>query len=174
MSLAAEDTRSQMLALLPRLRRFALALTGHAADADDLLQDTVERALANLSKWRPGTRMDSWLYRIAQNLWIDRVRARRVRRPLAGALDEAAAPPFDGERAAHAHLTLKRTLEALQALPPEQRAVAALVLIEGVAYREAALILDLPIGTVTSRLARARETLACRVLGDAAARASLP
>jgi RNA polymerase sigma-70 factor (ECF subfamily) len=178
MDMTAEETRSktqaEMLALLPRLRRFALALTGQPADADDLVQDTVERALRNLSKWRPGSRLDSWMYRIAQNVWIDRTRYRRLRAPHAEPLEAAGGQAFDGLRAAEASLTLARTLEALQALPEEQRAVAALVLIEGVAYRDAAEILDLPIGTVMSRLARAREALARRVLGGDASEGSMP
>jgi RNA polymerase sigma-70 factor, ECF subfamily len=157
-----------MLAMLPRLRRFALALTGRPAEADDLVQDTVERALRNLDRFTPGTRMDSWLFRIAQNIWIDRLRAAKVR---AGTVDleEAANAPFDGTRAAEAYTLLGRTIRALGELPAEQREVVALVLIEGIPYREAAEILDVPIGTVTSRLARAREALAARVLkGDVA------
>lgn len=159
-----EAIREQMTALLPRLRRFAASLTGNIPDADDLVQDTVERALRNLHRWKPGTRLDSWMYRIAQNIWIDAVRARRVR--AAGNADppeEALA--FDGVRAAEAKLSFADTCRALGELPEEQRAVVALVLIEGLAYREAAEILDVPIGTVTSRLARARETLTARVFG---------
>jgi RNA polymerase sigma-70 factor (ECF subfamily) len=152
------------MAHLPRLRRFALALTGRSADADDLVQDTVERALRNLNRFAPGTKMESWLFKIAQNLWIDRLRANKVRGGTVD-LDQAAHVGFDGVRAADAHTLLSATLRALGELPEEQREVVALVLIEGVSYREAADILDVPMGTVTSRLARARETLAARVIG---------
>ena len=152
------------MALLPRLRRFALALTGRSAEADDLVQDTVERALRSLNRFTPGTRMDSWMFRIAQNLWIDRLRATKVRGGMVN-LDEASNAGFDGVRAAEAHTLLSATLRALGELPLEQREVVALVLIEGMPYREAADILEVPIGTVTSRLARAREALASRVLG---------
>jgi len=153
--------RTQMMALLPRLRRFALSLTGRVADADDLVQDTVERALRNLDRFVPDTRMDSWLFRIAQNLWIDVVRARKVRS--ADDLDEAETIPFDGARSAESYTLLMQTLRVLGELPEEQRSVVALVLIDGLSYREAASILDVPVGTVTSRLARARDALAARL-----------
>jgi RNA polymerase sigma-70 factor (ECF subfamily) len=155
--------RNQMMALLPRLRRFALALTGKTADADDLVQDTVERALRNLDRFVPDTRMDSWLFRIAQNLWIDVVRSRKVRQTTGNDLSEAETVAFDGARAAESHAMLMQTLRVLGELPEEQRSVVALVLIDGLSYREAASVLDVPIGTVTSRLARARDALAARL-----------
>jgi len=161
------------MALLPRLRRFALALTGRSTEADDLVQDTVERALRNLDRFTPDTRMDSWMFRIAQNLWIDRLRANKVRAGTVN-LDEAVHASVDGVRAAEAHSLLSSTLRALGELPEEQREVVALVLIEGVSYRETAAILEVPIGTVTSRLARAREALAARVLGGDVAEDVLP
>ncbi len=153
------------MALLPRLRRFALALTGRANDADDLVQDTVERALRNLDRFVPDTRMDSWLFRIARNLWIDTTRSRNVRKT--SDLSEAETLAHDGARAAEAHLLLSQTLGALAQLPEEQRNVVALVLIDGLSYREAASVLEVPIGTVTSRLARARDALSLRVFGHA-------
>ena len=152
------------MAQLPRLRRFALALTGRSAEADDLVQDTVERALRNLDRFAPETRMESWMFKIAQNVWIDRLRAAKVRSGTVN-LDEASSAGFDGVRAAEAHILLSATLRALGELPLQQREVVALVLIEGVSYRETAEILGVPIGTVTSRLTRAREVLAARVLG---------
>jgi RNA polymerase sigma-70 factor (ECF subfamily) len=164
MDASLDPVRAEMLAVLPRLRRFALALTGRAAEADDLVQDAVERALRNIDRFTPGTRMDSWMFRIAQNLWIDTVRARRVRGQPAE-LIEAEALPVDGIAAAEAHVLLSQTRLALGELPEEQRSVVALVLIDGMSYREAADILQVPIGTVTSRLARAREALAARVFG---------
>lgn len=165
MEISREHLRGQTMAHLPRLRRFALALTGRSVEADDLVQDTVERALRNLDRFTPDTRMDSWLFKIAQNLWIDRIRANRVRSGTVS-LDEAADASSDGVRAAEAYTLLSKTLDALNELPLEQREVVALVLIEGIPYREAADILGVPIGTVTSRLARAREALAARVLGS--------
>lgn len=161
-----ETIRSRMTAALPRLRRFALSLTGNVTDADDLVQDTIERALRNLHKWQPDTKLESWMFRIAQNLWIDRLRAKKVRAadPL-----EADDVTLDGARDAEAKLTFAATVRALEELPEEQRAVVSLVLVEGVPYREAAEILNVPIGTVTSRLSRAREALAARVFGKGAA-----
>lgn len=161
---SSETVRAEMIALLPRLRRFAASLTGNLSDADDLVQDTVERALKNLHRWQPGTRLDSWMYRIAQNLWIDTVRARRAR-PTVNADPPDSAVAFDGARAAEAKLTFADTCAALGQLPEEQRAVVALVLIEGLSYRETSDILEIPIGTVTSRLARAREALSAKVFG---------
>lgn len=162
-----EAIRNQIVALLPRLRRFAASLTGNLSDGDDLVQDTVERALKNLHRWEPGTRLDSWMYRIAQNLWIDIVRARRLRPTLDADPPEAAAA-FDGARATEAKLTFDDTCRVLGGLPEEQRVVVALVLIEGLSYRDAADILQVPIGTVTSRLARARDALAKAVFGEQA------
>ncbi len=164
--IAEDQLRARMMALLPRLRRFALALTSRPSEADDLVQDTVERALRNLNQFVPDTRMDSWMFRIAQNLWIDRLRANKVRAGTVNDLTEAENVAFDGERAAEAHSMLATTMRAVEELPREQREVVALVLIDGISYREAAAILELPIGTVTSRLARAREALAARVLGS--------
>lgn len=165
--MSGEAIRAQMTALLPRLRRFASSLTGNMPDADDLVQDTVERALRNLHRWQPGTRLDSWMYRIAQNIWIDAVRARRIRAAAKADPNEGMAA-FDGERAIEAKLNFADTCRALGELPEDQRAVVALVLIEGLTYRETADILEVPIGTVTSRLARAREALSARVFGTEA------
>ncbi len=157
--------KAEMLLHLPRLRRFALALTGQRADADDLVQDTVERSLRHLSQWEPGTRLDSWMYRIAQNLWIDQLRARRVR--ASESLDDAYhVQGEDGRTVTESRIMLNRTLRAFQHLPEEQRSVAALILLEGVSYTEAASILNVPVGTVTSRLSRARDALARQVLGE--------
>jgi RNA polymerase sigma-70 factor (ECF subfamily) len=167
MDSSLDPVRAEMLAMLPRLRRFALALTGRVEQADDLVQDTVERALRNIDRWTPGTRMDSWMFRIAQNHWIDTIRRGKVRGQQAG-LEEAENVGFDGARAVEAQLTLSRTKVALAELPEEQRSVIALVLIEGLSYREVSDILGVPIGTVTSRLARGREALAARVFGKEA------
>ena len=161
----AAAIRQEMLALLPRLRRFARGLTGHAADADDLVQDTVERALKRLSTFEAGTRLDSWMYRIAQNLWIDRRRAARVRGNVMSDAEVEHVPGPGGEAAAVAHLEVGRLSKALAALPEEQRSAVALVLIEGLSYREASAVLDVPEGTLTSRLSRGRAALAAAVMG---------
>ncbi len=161
-----EPIRGQIAGLLPRLRRFALSLTGNVADADDLVQDTVERALRHLHQWEEGTRLDSWMFRIAQNRFIDSRRASkrrsRVMIDTGGASGDVA---FDGVRAAESHVTWKQTCAALASLPEEQRSAVALVLIDGMSYRDAAQVLGVPMGTLTSRLARGRDALAARIFG---------
>jgi RNA polymerase sigma factor (sigma-70 family) len=165
MDASIETIRNQMAALLPRLRRFALSLAGNGADADDLVQDTVERALRSLHQWQQGTRLDSWMFRIAQNLWIDAVRARRVRAVASHDPETAANVAVDGARDMEARLAFADTVSALGALPEDQRVVMALIVFDGMSYRDAADGLNVPIGTITSRLARARMTLAARVFG---------
>jgi len=161
-----ETIRAQMVQLLPRLRRFAIALAGSQADGDDLVQDTVERALKNLHTWEPGTRLDSWMFRIAKNRFIDTRRtARRVRAVAIDAPEEAAQVAEDGARAVEARLELRDVTTALAALPDEQREAVALVLVDGMSYRDAADLLAIPIGTLTSRIARARTALVQAVGG---------
>jgi RNA polymerase sigma-70 factor (ECF subfamily) len=153
----------QLAALLPRLRRFAHALSRNPADADDLTQAAIERALKSKAQWQPGTRLDSWCYRIARNLWIDTARARSRKGKLEAPPEEAERVGEDPREAIHASLDLKRMMVAMERLPDEQREVVALILIEGFGYREAAEMLDLPIGTVSSRLVRGRTALLAMV-----------
>lgn len=145
--------------LLPRLRRFAHALSRNGADADDLTQATVERALRSREQWQPGTRLDSWLYRIMRNLWIDTARARRRKEKNEAPEEEAEGVGDDPRGAMEAAIELKRAMAAMEKLPDEQREVVALILIEGFGYREVAEMLDLPIGTVSSRLVRGRTAM---------------
>jgi RNA polymerase sigma-70 factor, ECF subfamily len=156
MSPAADGIRDQLITLLPRLRRFAHALSRNMHDADDLVQVAVERALLHLDQLRPGTRLDSWMFGIVKNAWIDETRSRKRRA-------ELLAPEALGEQVAdsssEAPIQRLSIEAALERLPAEQRLAVALVLIEGLAYKEAAAVLEVPIGTVTSRLARGRETL---------------
>lgn len=157
----------ELVELLPRLRRFARGLARDAADADDLCQAAIERALKSRSQWQQGTRLDSWMYRITRNLWIDERRAagrRGVHAPIDESVNQIA-----GDDAADVEAgALRGDVDgAMARLPDEQREVVMLVLVEGYAYREAAEILEVPIGTVTSRLARGRETL-MHLLGEAA------
>jgi RNA polymerase sigma-70 factor (ECF subfamily) len=156
-----EDIRARIVQLLPRLRRFAAALTGSIADGDDLVQDTVERALKNLHRWEPGTRLDSWMFRIAKNRFIDTRRGHKRSGVVAmDAPEDAPSVVSDGVRAADARLMLKDVVGALQKLPVEQREALVLVSVGGFSYRDAADVLQIPIGTLTSRIARAREALA--------------
>lgn len=153
------DPVTEIVALLPRLRRFAVGLTGSRDAADDLVQAACERALSRLHQWTPGTRLDSWMYRITQNLWISELRRQQTRgEPLDPRLvDENSA--IDGRRETEAYANLEQALSLIATLPEEQRAVLALVCVEGLSYREVAEILDLELGTVMSRLSRARGKL---------------
>ena len=161
MAASLDTIRTEMVQLLPRLRRFAVTLTGSVAEADDLVQDTVERALKNLHRWEPGTRLDNWMFRIAKNRFIDgRRSARRSGVVLTDAPEDAAQVSSDGQRAAEFRLAFGDVAQALQRLPAEQREALSLVVIDGQSYRDAADVLGIPIGTLTSRIARAREALA--------------
>jgi len=146
-----------LVALLPRLRRFAFALSRSAADADDLTQATVERALRSRNQWEAGTRLDSWAYRIMRNLWIDTARSRSRKLKVEAPPEEAESVGAEGGPEAAAELS--RLMGAMAKLPDEQREVVALILVEGYGYREASEILGLPIGTVSSRLVRGRTAL---------------
>ena len=144
---------------LPRLRRFAFALSRDAADADDLTQMTVERALGARHQWQPGTRLDSWLYRIMRNLWIDTARSRARKAKFEAPPEDAIKVGTDPRPGIEASIDLQRIMAAMSRLPDEQREVVALILVEGFGYRETAELLDLPIGTVSSRLVRGRTAL---------------
>jgi RNA polymerase sigma-70 factor (ECF subfamily) len=143
----------------PRLRRFAFSLSRDAADADDLIQGTVERAMRSLDQWQAGTRFDFWLFRIARNHWIDTVRARSRQAKRFVPAEEGESVGFDPRPGTEAAIDLRRAMAAMDQLPPEQREVVALILIDGIGYREAAEVLGLPIGTVSSRLVRGRKAL---------------
>jgi RNA polymerase sigma-70 factor (ECF subfamily) len=167
MASAADQTRADIAALLPRLRRFARALTGQAADADDVVQIALERALARAAQFEPGTRLDAWLYAIVRNAWIDEARARTRRAKVFAPAELGERVGSDGEAEMLAKLEARDVWAAMAALPEEQREAVALVCVEGLAYREAAAALGVPIGTLTSRLARGREALQ-RMLGEPA------
>jgi RNA polymerase sigma-70 factor (ECF subfamily) len=140
---------------IPRLRRYARALTGDDGEAEDLIQDTLERALARLAQWREGDSPRKWLFSILHNLHVDGLR-RRSRRPPHVGLEsvgaDQSAPAADGASGRDIHL-------ALQMLSVEQREVVLLVALEGLSYADPAVVLDMPVGTVMSRLARGRERL---------------
>jgi RNA polymerase sigma-70 factor, ECF subfamily len=151
---------TQLIELLPRLRRFGRYLTGSAEKADELVQTACAKALAAKASWEPGTRFDSWMFRIARNAWIDE--HRRLRHaPLQaedGVIEQVAG--IGGEDDEIARLTLQSVLAAVDLLPPEQREVLLLVVMEEQSYSEAAAVLGIPLGTVMSRLARARMKIA--------------
>ena len=153
----------QLAALLPRLRRFAHALSRDPVDADDLTQATIERALRSKSQWQPGTRLDSWAYRIMRNLWIDTARARTRKTAREVPEAEGLSVGEDPREAIEASVDLKRVMAAMEQLPDEQREVVALILVEGFGYREVSEMLGLPMGTVSSRLVRGRTALLAMV-----------
>lgn len=153
--------RAELVAILPSLRRFALSLAGNLADADDLLQSTVERVLA---RGLPDeAELTPWAMRVCRNLWIDEIRARKVRGSLAQDPVFGDEQIVEGENEQIGRLSLGEVQAALAGMPEEQRAVLVLVAVEGHSYKEAAAVLETPIGTVMSRLARARAALAKRI-----------
>lgn len=149
----------EIVDLLPRLRRFARALAGHVADADDLVQLTVERALARRSQWMAGTRLDSWMMRIMKNAWIDEARSRGRKGLIAGPDDLADRVADPSVASADMRIEAIAIRQAMTRLPEEQRLAVALVLVEGLSYAEAADVLEIPAGTLTSRLVRGRMAL---------------
>jgi RNA polymerase sigma factor, sigma-70 family len=159
------DLRSEIVALIPRLRRFALGLTRNRDEADDMVQLALERGLARLSHFTIGTRLDSWMFRILQNAWIDQAR-RRQRDGAPVDLDAIAELTPDALEDA-ARLSVQREVQqAMTALSADQRALVMLVLVEGYSYQEAADIVEIPVGTVMSRLSRARQILMDRLSVD--------
>ena len=167
----ANDIRDRMVELLPRLRRFAYTLTGNMDKADDLVQEACARALANADQWQAGTRLDSWMYRIAQNLWFDRMRATKVRGEVVDVDTAIDLVGSDGRDVTESRLTLQVVSKSISQLPADQQMVIAHVCIDGLSYKEAAEALGIPIGTVMSRLARARQALhtALSVAGESPA-----
>lgn len=142
--------------LLPRMRRFARALTFNREDADDLVQAAAERALLRQDQFEAGTRLDSWIFRIMKNAWVDEVRSRIRRDDLFAAQEEG---EHIGDDSAEAHQRRLAIEKAMSMLSDDHRIVIALVLVDGLPYKEAAEVLGIPMGTLTSRLARAREAL---------------
>jgi RNA polymerase sigma-70 factor, ECF subfamily len=156
MSTPEDEVRAQLPALLPSLRRFGRVIAGNAHDADDLVQVAIEKALTRANLWRPGTRLEAWMFGIMKNAWIDEIRSRR-RRDRVFAPEEAGS--HVGDESAASRETLLSVQAAMARLPDEQRLALALVLVAGYSYKDAAEVLDVPIGTLTSRLARGREAL---------------
>jgi RNA polymerase sigma-70 factor (ECF subfamily) len=148
----------QMIALLPRLRRFARGLAGSAVEADDLVQAACERALARRHQFQEGTRFDSWMFRIVQTIWIDQIRARDVRKE-GGEIAEERLGSDEPVRRVEARLELGEVRRAVDRLPPDQRTALLLVTVDGLSYKEAAEVVRVPVGTIMSRLARARIAL---------------
>src|SRR5215208_1089639 len=143
---AAEQVRSQIVELLPRLRRFARTITRNVHDADDLVQLAIERALLKYEQWRPDLKFDGWMFGIMRNAWIDEVRSRARR-------DRIFAPEEAGMTVGHdgteSQMRLLAVQRAVAELPEEQRLAVGLVFVEGLSYKEAADVLEVPIETLT-------------------------
>jgi len=148
----------QLIAVLPRLRRFAAGLTRSASEADDLVQAACERALAREHQFEEGTRFDSWMFRIVQTIWIDQLRARETRKE-GGEIAEERLGSDEPVRRVEARLALSEVRQAVSQLPPDQRITLMLVTVEGLSYKQAADATGVPVGTIMSRLARARIAL---------------
>lgn len=160
-----DDLSEQLIALIPRLRRFACGLVGSVDRGDDLVQAACERLLNHRSRLRPDTRLDSWLYQVIRNLHVDSIRAQSVRDRGAVQMGQIAELMPSAAKALDDHLLLREVQNAMHKLPEEQRSALMLVCVEGFSYKEAADILQVPMGTVTSRLVRGRKALML-LLGD--------
>lgn len=161
-----------MVALQPRLRRFAYGLAGSMDEADELVQMAYERAITHIAQWQPGTRLDSWMFRILHTIRINRYHAARVRGGMATPVDPDTLHDDRTQRQLDSSLTLKSVNQGIASLPEDQKAALLLVAVEGLSYKEASETLGIPMGTLTSRIARARTSLKEWLEGDAAAPAS--
>ena len=152
------EVRNGLEACLPRLWRYAFVLTRTAQDAEDLTQATCLRAIERAHQFAPGTRLDRWLFAILRSIWLNQVRAERLRQG-EGQIDAEAALWFDGAHAIETNMMAAQVLKKLGAMPTAQRETALLVYAEGYSYAEAAATLGIPVGTVMSRLAAVRAAL---------------
>jgi len=153
----------RIVELIPRLRRYARALVGDRARADDLVQDTLERAWSKFHLWRPGSDLRAWLFTVMHNVHVNQVRASRDHATLDDDAEEMAVAPVQG-----AALEIRDLERALALIPEEQREVLLLIGLEDMSYAEVASALGIPIGTVMSRLSRARAKLRGMMYGVAA------
>jgi len=156
---AIQEVHDRMVKLLPRLRRFMQSRARGLDSSEDLVQETYVRALTHLDQWKPGTRLDSWMFRIAQNLWIDHMRAEKVRGDVVDIQFVDHLLVCDGRSVAESRLALQDLRKDIAQLSMRQRRVISLVCEYGLSYEETGKILGLPAGTVMSRLARARDVL---------------
>ena len=156
---AEEEVHAGLVSLLPRLWRYGLVLSGQRDVAEDLVQATCVRAMERALQFLPGTRLDRWLFSILHSIWVDEVRARKVRFG-GGLVEPESALVMDGEGKIETHVLVNQTLRLVDALPITQRNAVFLAYVEGLSYQEVAEVLNIPVGTVMSRLANARARLA--------------
>jgi len=156
-----------IVGLLPNLKRFALSLCRRPDVAEELVQITAERAFRARHRFDPATRLEAWLFRILRNAWIDMLRRDATRGETVDIHEAPQPDPIDSAAQTDSRLMLASVQLAMKTLPEDQRAVLHLVCVEGLSYAETAATLDIPRGTVMSRLSRARRALAEKVGIDA-------
>ena len=166
---ARRAVRAGLPPVFPRIWRYAVALTGSRERADDLAQSVCLRAMEQADKFEPGTRLDRWLFRMTHNLWVSELRKTAVRQG-GGLLPIDAAEIADPRQDPEADLMRRDVMLNVLRLPEAQRHAVMLVYVEGYSYRDAAEIMDIPLGTVMSRLATARSTLGATFRGREGAR----
>jgi RNA polymerase sigma-70 factor (ECF subfamily) len=149
----------QLVELLPRLRRYAYGLSGSTDKGDELLQAACERALAKSAQWRPDSRLDHWMFRIIRNIRIDELRSQNIQKRSIDKITPIYEEEYDGRYMLDSQIAAEEVRQAMQYLTEDHRMVLLMVGVEGYAYKEVAEILEIPIGTVTSRLIRARRAL---------------
>jgi RNA polymerase sigma-70 factor (ECF subfamily) len=170
MNQVPQGFRDELQALLPRLWRFSLSLTKHHTLAQDLVQDSCVRAMERCAQFEPGTRFDAWVFRIARSIWLNDLRSRRIRET------DPDCDPDDlaGQEHGPDRMVLRsQVFTQVMALPDTQREAVFLVYIEGFSYAEAAVMMDIPIGTVMSRLASARKRLAAELTAEPGSTAAM-
>ena len=155
----SSEFKAELVRFLPRLRRFAHGLTGNLENGDDLVQEACLRALSRVDQFQSGMRLDSWMFTIAKNIWIDRMRSDMARGTPVPIDETIGVGASDGRTITENRLTLQEVSRAIGELPADLRILICLVSIDGLSYRETADIVGVPIGTVMSRLARARRHL---------------
>ena len=155
----SDDFRTEMIGCLPRLRRFALALTGEHEGADDLVQETCLRALSRVEQFQQGSRLDSWMFKIAQNVWLDKMRSKTARGQHMSIDDAPMLTDAASQSRIENVIEIREVSRAIARLPSELQMLVMLVCVDGRSYRETSDMLSMPIGTVMSKLARARRLL---------------
>lgn len=155
----AEDIKSELILILPKLKRFAMVMTRSAPDADDLVQDACLRTIANADKWDREQPLDRWVFRIMRHLWIGEIRKRQVRMGNGQVAADSSDELVQTETAEHI-LAASQLKDQVAALPGELAGLLMTVSVEGYTYAEAATLFEIPVGTVMSRLHRARKILA--------------
>nr|WP_306114927.1 MULTISPECIES: RNA polymerase sigma factor [unclassified Roseovarius] len=160
--MADKTVRDGLPDCFPRLWRFCLSLTGRRDMADDLAQMTCTRAIEKAEHFQPGTHLDRWLFVMARRLWLNEVRRDAIRGS-AGFLSTEEVEISDNSAPAETNIFARQVLNQVNCLPEAQRVTALLVFVEGYKYAEAAEILDVPVGTIMSRVSAARSTLATRL-----------